>query len=315
MKDKTQELERTIHRIQARVRFYKILCLILCLLGIAFFFRVRTSEKSSRPSANLAVSRIASLAPRHAEIQKIIEPLDYTFMPVLNRPGMRLEVDLERDLWYLRGIHLFDEKGQVRLEGGRSGLCGDLAAYTYQQVKPLLEKDYQIRFVRAAESHFFPAPLNIHYVLSIIDRTNPERIFILDPTFRRYGPLEDFEDYLFFEHLPVLQFMKTRNPDNVELVNRAIPVLIQEDVKLSLMIRAENGRFNEQNYGVAILATQRNTYMPRTAYRISMVEGKEEIQENPKSAEGLKHVAEYHQLKEIARSFFEQMRQQASARR
>lgn len=297
--DQTQRI-----RLIRQVRFYQMVSLVLVIaaLVLARLWQQHRSTAVDEPGFG---DRYDPSAPQADAIKPIVSPLRYSFMPVLHRSSVRLDIDVKNDLWRLRNIHLYDEKGNLLLEEGRYGLCGDLAAHTFSRIRPILEADYLIRFVRATESSYFPAPLNTHYVLSIIDQRNPERVYILDPTFRRYGPLQSFDDYLFFEHLPTLRFMDRRETDHIEIVNRAVPVLIERNVKLSLIVMLENGRFDGSNFSIGILSTLRNTYMPRTVYKVGVRNGIRFREEKPAEARLLAGFPEYEQLKSRADQFLD----------
>jgi len=283
------ELRRTL-------LFFQVLSLALALaLGYHVF---RSRQMSARPIPNDdEPTWVDPSAPYASDVKKIIDPLGYSFLPILSRSDVQLRPDFKNEIWILTHIHLFDQKGQVALQDDRYGLCGDLAAYAYQKVEPLLRDHYTVRYVRAAESHYFPAPLNTHYVLSVIDQKDPRRVFILDPTFKRYGPLDQFDEYLFFEHLSSLRFMARQERDNIEIVNRAIPVLISRTIKLSLIVLIENGQFNEKNFSVGILATHKNTYMPRTIYRTGVSDGKRFEKESAEDVSKLPATEDYTTLK------------------
>lgn len=307
MNRQTSELEAALGFSQRRLKAYQLLSFFLIFVCGVLFYRL--NQKQTNPSTEKISTKnsIDPAAPFHEEVKAIVEPLTYSFLPILSQPEARLSLDFKRNIWVLHNIHFFDEKGHVSLQDNRYGLCGDLAAYTYQKIAPLMEVDYKVRFVRAAESHFFPAPLNSHFVLSIIRRSNPKEIYILDPSFKRYGPIDQFDDYLFFEQLPTLDFMARKLKNHVEIVNRAAPVLIQSNIKLSLIVIPENDRFDEQNFSIAIMGTNKGMYMPRIIYKVGLNAGKREIVERREEAETLKDVEEYRRLIGVVNKFFDQL--------
>lgn len=307
MNPRVGELEAALAKTQRRLRLFQAMVLVIGLGLILFFsFGDKTINFSSKkaPTSDL----IDKNAPFYKEVKATIDPLLYSFVPILKRPDIRISVDFKRNFWILHNIHLFDKNHQVVLVENRYGLCGDLAAYTYQKLKPLFEPKYKVQFVRAAESHFFPAPLNSHFLLSIINNSDPNDIYIVDPSFQRYGPLSSFNDYLFFEHLPTLTFMAQKRPDHTELINRGVPVLIKNNVKLTLIMTPENNQFNEENFAFGILATHKNTYIPRNIYRVSLSQGEKKIYTNEEEIKKMGDIEELPELTALIDRFFEQIR-------
>ncbi len=304
MSRRKDEVDNPLHQMRRKLLVLKMTSLVLFLalvVSLTFLLQNRPTG-DRRPFTERPPS---GQAPRYDEIVSIIQPFRYSFMPVLSRPNVKLSVDFKSAVWYLHNIHLFDAQGQLRLEQGRYGLCGDLAAFTYQKVKPLLDEKYLVRFARAAESNFFPAPLNTHFVLTVVSRLDPQEIYILDPSFHRYGPLKEFDNYLFFEHLSTLRFYSQKSSHNVEVVNRAVPVLIENDTKFSLIVKPESDRFDSRHYAVAILTTHKNMYMPRTIYKVAMNDGKRSVSEDAEEEKRLLDTPEYVSLKKIVNQFFD----------
>lgn len=287
--------------LRRKLRLFQLLSLALAVTTGALGYRHWKTEQSAPAILD---EPPGPPAPHHDEIEAMLAPLRYTFLPVLTRQDVKIQVDFKRGLWTLKNIHLFDSDGRVQLAEGNAGLCGDLAVYTYNKIEPILRKDYEVKYVRAAESKFFPAPLNLHIVLSIIDRKDKSKVFILDPSFARYGPLSEFNDYLFFEHLESIRFAVRRDKDNIELINRATPVLISKDIKLSLIVTPENNQFNRENFSIGILRTLKNTYMPRTIFRIGRRNAQEFVDDAVIQSPILKNSEEYAKLKEVVQRLY-----------
>jgi hypothetical protein len=85
--------------------------------------------------------------PYFAEVSRIIKPLQYSGFQMFTAKDVYLSLDFEKGTWTLYNIHSFDEKGKFILQDGKYGTCGELAAYTYDKVKPLFDDDYEIKFV------------------------------------------------------------------------------------------------------------------------------------------------------------------------
>src|SRR3989338_262689 len=95
-------------------------------------------------------------APNSKLAENIIRPLRYSGLPDFLRPEVSLEMDFSNKTWTLHELHRFDAQGNIILSEGRYGICGDLAAYTYQKQKPNFPGDqYRIEFIQAVESSYF----------------------------------------------------------------------------------------------------------------------------------------------------------------
>src|SRR6185437_8555477 len=169
-----------LRSLRRRLWIYRGALAILCAaLLVVAKVRWRGPDGPARESTPPGID---PNSPHAAEIAETVQPLHYTFMHTLLQPDVHLSLDFKDGLWRLSNIHYFDSSGRVMLGDGHTGLCGDLTAYTYQKIKPIFESRYTIRFVRAAEANYFPSPLNVHYVLSIMDTAaSPQIVYILDP--------------------------------------------------------------------------------------------------------------------------------------
>ena len=150
---------------------------------------------------------------------------------MFEREDVYLSIDFENKIWKLHNLHRFDNKGDIILEDGKYGTCGELAAHTYKKIERLLGKDYDIKFVETAQSGFFLSPKASHIVLYITEKSGlwrgrDKKIYILDASFHKYGPIGDFEDYLFLEFMSTLPFVERKETDIAMPLSKSIPLLI-----------------------------------------------------------------------------------------
>ena len=109
-------------------------------------------------------------APYYKEIMDIIRPLDYSVIPSLVlQSNIKLSIDFTNKTWSLLNFHQFDSNGNIILDYGRYGLCGELASYTYNRIKYFFNDRYVIKFAQVSESGFFLTPNSSHAVLIIYD--------------------------------------------------------------------------------------------------------------------------------------------------
>lgn len=249
-------------------------------------------------------------APHSARIKGIVGNLRYSGLQMFKRKDVNLSLDFRNRLWRLSNVHKFDDAGDLVLEEGRYGTCGELAAYTYKAVLPLLGGGYNIDFVKSVQSGFFLAPTASHIVLritspgSLSKRRAPE-VYILDPSFRRYGHISEFEDYLFLERMPELPFLKEKE-SGVELpVNTLVPLLIKKEYLLGMAVEDINGKFDPQNYTVALTLTKKHNFAGRYLFAIRSFDGRQETFENRELARPLLDDKEFETLRKRVAELFE----------
>lgn len=246
---------------------------------------------------------VEETAPHAVKVREIMKGLDYSGLPMFLKKEVTLSLDFAKRQWTLQNIHRFDKDGNLILEGGKSGACGELAARTQQLIQPLFGNDYQIKYVRAAQSGFFLSPQASHIVLKITPKAEPAngipQAFILDPSARRYGPTEQFEDYLFFESMPELPFVKYQHPDISFPVQESIPLLIENNYLFSFVVEARtNGAFDEKNFIIALTLTKRYHFAGRYVFALRMNNGEMEILENKSAAGRLLDEKTYQAMRE-----------------
>ena len=293
MQIKAGVLFKKLSNLRHRLLLFKIITSILIIIiFVGLWYAAKWYY-----SIGGSISSIEATAPYSKEIKKIIKPLRYSGLPDFMRPEVSISLDFKNKLWYLHNVHSFDSKGNVILTDGCCGLCGELAAYVHNQITPLLGKDYIIETVRAMESGYFLTPQASHMVLSIRARGSKNE-YILDPSFRRYGHIENFEDYLFFDRMELPPFVMKKSSDETFPVGMSTPILIKRGFLLGLTIEEQNGKFDKNNFIISLSANRRYRYAGRYVFAIRKNEGQTEISENKTLISALLRPGEYIQLRE-----------------
>ena len=218
--------------------------------------------------------------PHYNQIMEIIRPLRYSGLQSLLRPEVKIQLNLGENTWTLKNIHRFNQDGTIIIEDKKYGLCGELAAFTSRRIQSLLSDQYHIQFIKAAESGFFLGPKASHIVLQITPQKSPNTDFILDPSFQRYDTKENFDDYLFYEQFDELSFLTNKEKDVYFPVGHGTPVLIHNDILVSLGIEKVNNQFDAQNFSIALSMTRRYKFSERYLFALRKNAGKTEWFEN-----------------------------------
>ncbi len=284
-----------------KLRSYQILALLLAIISIlsigAAFFFAHQIGKQQEDSVTETISPPTNGIPQYSQIMSIISPLQYSGLPTLLRNEVNLLINFTTQTWQLTNIHRFDKNGNLILEEGRYGLCGELASYTYTKIAPLLEPQYAIKFHQVAESGFFLQPQSSHIILMIYDKTDPTKTFLLDPSFARYGPLDSFDNYLFYGNRDNLEFIENQDKDITLPIDGGTPILIKNDRILLLSVETLDGKFDHKNFAIAITATRRFKYSGRYVLIIRKTEDNVDFFENTYLATKLFDQKTYQDLK------------------
>lgn len=265
------------------IHFYKILSLLLGILSIimaVLTLRLYLQFQKQQESSIIENPSVPNKKiPMYNEIMSIIDPLQYSGLQALLRSDVSLQIDFTTRLWRLTNIHHFDQEGNIILDENRYGLCGELAAFVYPKIKSILGPLYSIDFARVAESGFFLQPQSSHIALQIKNKATSEA-FLIDPSFHRYSPLSACGNYLFYGYQDSLSFVTNQIKDLEFEVNTGIPIFIHKDMLLFLIVETSEGRFDEQNFVIAVAATRRYQYAGRYILLITRKEGKISVLEN-----------------------------------
>jgi hypothetical protein len=308
--NKTDFLGNQIKLLKKRADFFIALSvsLSLILIGLlAYVFRLHNQQNSQEESLSIQESKSS---PYAEEVRAVIENLRYSGLEMLTNNDVSLTLDYQNKTWTLHNIHKFDQSGGIILENGNTGMCGELAAYTYKQVKPIFGNDYTIGFVKAAQSGFFLAARDSHIVLYVRengDSLKDGRGYIIDPSFHKYGSVSEFRDYLFMEQSDTLPFMEQKNTDVSMPVHLAIPIRLKGDYLLGLAVEENEGKFNPDNFAIAIILTKRYDFSGRYLFAIRNNNGSSETFENASLAKSLLRDEQYKALKNRVIYFYDKL--------
>ncbi len=306
-----KEQHGKIAGLRKQLLFYRIFVVIL-LLCIATGITAHIREWILNNASELGLSFAEKKAPYSKEVKKIIEPLRYSMFESLLRPDVYLSLDFAGKTWRIHNLYRFDDEGNVILEDGRYGSCGELAAYVYQKIRPLLGERYKIEFVGAGGLGYFLKPRTSHYVLQITDYSNSvfvPNVYILDPSFRRYNSIDKLNDYAFFENIDPDYFINNTGPDAVNGIGENVSLMIKQQHIIGLMVGAvaENNKFDNDNFGMLLTATKRYEYSNRLIFGFRKIEGKTQIFEDKPLADRLLKDKEYGRIKEKLTAAFQKI--------
>jgi hypothetical protein len=203
-----------------------------------------------------------SYPPYYEAVMKVIDPLEYSGVPVMVKPQVKLSIDFGKWQWTLHNVHEYDSQGAITLEQGRFGLCAELATFVFEKIRPLLDIRYEVKFAMVAESDFFSEGQSNHIVLLVIDKFKKE-VYLIDPSFHKYANIKDLKEYQVINIQESLSFVKDKSHDVSFGVDRAIPLYIKDDFLLSFSITSIDGKFDKDNFLFVISANRRNKFAGR----------------------------------------------------
>lgn len=305
--DNTGTSPNLIEKLQKRLRLYRaaVILLTMTMVVVVPLFVWVCIENYAEDIGRLFHTNHD--IPYYDEIEDILEPLQYSFVPILMRPDVRISLDFEQKVWRLHNVHKFDAEGKFILEQGRYGTCSQLAGHVYQEIIPLFKDGYIIEFVRAAESKFFQLIAGEHLVLRISEAgLLRQNVYILDPTFRKYGRLEEFDDYFFISGQDFLPFLENRSTDQTFLAGTSTPLLMKKKFMVWLMVDSVNTIFDEQHFDIGLYMSRPYRYIQRRIFCLRKNGGAVEIAENEKIAKVMKP-EEYYRLRARVIEFFEEI--------
>jgi len=273
--------QRQVKRLQKQNHFYKMTVLILgivILVLLSFDFPYLLKKTLLLPD----ILEKKTKAPYYKEVKEIIKPLRYSALPKIMKPEVQIKLDFENKKWILLNIYNYNELGQIILEEGRYGLCGELSSHVYDRIKPLFGDDYDIKFFSTSEAGFFLSPTSSHVVLGISRNSllGGNESYILDPSFSRYDLEEKFSSYLFMKQAKSIGFIKRREKDRVFPLNECLPILIKNDFLVSFRTKENNGKFDKDNFVFSVNASQRNNFSGRHILSLRKTDGQKDIIEN-----------------------------------
>jgi hypothetical protein len=248
--------------------------------------------------------------PPHAkEIRRLLAPLRYSITPILMRKDFSIGLDYQAKRWSLRNLHQFDPGGNIILEGGRYGVCGQLAAHVRHQLSSILDPArFSVGFIRVAESGFFPAYITEHFALEIVDRsTDPPTEYILDPSLKRYGEKNRFEEYMSLKGLSTLSFLDTKSADQTFRVGSGTPVEITRQHLVVLSVERQDGVFDPDNFRIVLVAFHRYHYLAHPLIILRCRAGQKDVLEYPDTVRKVFEPGQFDLLKRRLLELFHQL--------
>jgi hypothetical protein len=200
--------------------------------------------------------------PYEDQINKLMAPLAYSGVPIMVKPDVDLTIDFGSKTWTLVNVHQYDAKGVVILAGGHYGLCAELATYLFEKIKPLVSPRYDLKFAMVGESGYFSGGRNNHIVLLMGDSQQKE-LYLIDPSFHKYGRLKDMADYHLLNVQDALSFVTNKSHNVAFSVDQATPLYIKNDFLLSFSVTSIDGKFDRDNFMFVISATERYKFAGR----------------------------------------------------
>lgn len=273
---------------QARAVFYKaaVISLLAGILGsllfINFYFFAGNDASQFRQQNAL---------PFNKDILRIMKPLSYDGLHIFLDKDVSLTIDPAEKTFTLHNVHRFTPDGTIMLKDGRRGLCGELSAYVYQKLKPIVKDAYSINFVRVLESGYFLSPQASHVILLLTKESGPGEKggkYLLDPAFHRYGAVEDFDNYLFLELIDSRAFEKENFTDFTGVAGSGPPLLIKDNTIIALFIDKVDGEFDRDNFSISVLTKYKNKFaVHNLLFMLRKQDGKIQKIENRLSGEYL----------------------------
>jgi len=298
---------RDITQEEKSVLLRKIMVLrVLLFLSLACIVILGVYALEEKGIVRLNFGQPSAVLPHAEEIERIIRPLRYSGIQMFTDKDAYLTLNFDEGKWVLHNVHRFDEKGELILNEGRYGTCGELAAYTADKISRIFDKDYRIDFLTASQSGYFLTPKASHIVLRITSIAKSRQVYILDPSFRRYGPFEEFDDYLFLKEMPRLDFMESKSSDVDQKFNMAVPLLIRKDYLLGFVVEDSNKEHGRENFTMALVLNRKYNYSGRYLFALRYFDGDTQIFENDKLALEILSRGEWDSLKDKVTWMFEQ---------
>lgn len=214
--------------------------------------------------------------PFYKEITEILSPLEYSGFFAYGRNDTTVSVDFLNQAWTVHNVHRYDPKGRILLDQNRYGVCGELASYVRDKIRSFSGDKFGIMFAQVTESGFFPGPKPTHIVL-VIQEKSTRKMFVIDPSLHRYGSSKDLQEYLYFGFSNELAGIKNHETDVQFEADRGAPVLIRNGYIASIYVGNCEGKFDEDNFTIAIRAIRRFKYTGRTLLSLRKKEGQIQI--------------------------------------
>lgn len=212
--------------------------------------------------------------PHFDAVMEILAPLEYSGMHNILDKDSQLSVDFDKRTWTLHNIFHFDDEGSDILVEGKKGLCVRLSRYVYKKIKPIFPQDrYEIFFEKARERDYFFAPQATHFLLTVLDKESSVK-YLIDPSFKRYGRIEDFEEYEFFDRLAPESFIASnRSSDKSFNIDSASPVFIRDGYLVVFSVESVEGKVDRNHFILSISAVKHQAQSGEYVLGLKYVDG------------------------------------------
>ncbi len=212
--------------------------------------------------------------PHFDAVMEILAPLEYSGMHNILDKDSQLSVDFDKRTWTLHNIFKFDDEGSDILVEGKKGLCVRLSRYVYKKIKPIFPQDrYEIFFEKARERDYFFAPQATHFLLTVLDKESSVK-YLIDPSFKRYGRVEDFDEYVFFDRLAPEAFIASnRSSDKSFNIDSASPVFIRDGYLVVFSVESVDGKVDRNHFILSISAVKHQAQSGEYVLGLKYVDG------------------------------------------
>jgi hypothetical protein len=145
-----------------------------------------------------------------------------------------------------------------------------------------------------------------HVVVRITDKgLLADNVYIIDPTYGKYGRLDDFDDYVFVKPSNLGPFLNQKRDDTLQ-VGVTTPVLLMKRYLISLGVVRVNDAFDSQNFGLALVLSRPHRYISRAVAEVRKNRGETETGGFTNIPRAIK-TKEFYVLRTRMIEFFEQI--------
>lgn len=203
--------------------------------------------------------------PEEKKIMQFLSSLDYSALEDIKRDDFYIELNFKYDVWIMRNLFSYDQSGKLVNGISRSGTCAELSQVTHDFIKPLLEENYKISFLKGNEDLFFPGGADAeatHYVVKISPKEpdlSNQTEFIIDPSYGIYKPLSKLKGYTFSQEMESIDLFEGNSKDLAMKVGMSYPLLLLDDKQLilSLAVKKVDDQYDRNNFALAVFANKK----------------------------------------------------------
>lgn len=250
-----------------RIVILSSLILLITLMGIAFL--LFSNEDAKR--TNRFVSHMHYRVAETKAVWKLFEEVSYSSFDVFNDKDVKLAVDFQNEKWLIKNYFKFDERDHIVLNNN-SGACLELVIHAFTELEKDLSKDYHVKFVETIEASTFNNPNSRHWILLLTHKGSGNE-YILDPSFKRFGPIDNFDDYRITQVFDRLPRSVVADGHNHFSIADGAPIFMKKGNLIGLIVRPVNGNFNKENFSLGIYAKKPFKFKGHFIYNIGLVNG------------------------------------------